>query len=647
MRNGFVKVCAVTPELKVADIKFNTERIKEGIRISSEKGSQLTVFPELSITGYTCGDLFNQKILLDSVERALDDIAKFTKGNHTLVFVGAPLRCYNRLYNCAVAISDGRILGVVPKTCIPNYGEFYERRHFLPAPDTYGEIKICGICYDFYTNIIFKAENFENFTVSAELCEDLWSPVSPSAYHAKAGANIIVNLSCSDETVGKAEYRKNLVKIQSGKLVSGYVYADAGNGESTTDMVFAGHNLIAENGNIISESKLFDEGLLFGEIDVDMLSSERQRMSSGYYQSFDNPCGVTDDNEYVVIDFVSAEGSDTLARKFSKTPFVPSDNERLRERTELILNLQSKGLEKRLAHTNAKTAVIGISGGLDSALAFLVTCRAFKSLNKPIENVIAVTMPGFGTTNRTKSNSIKLIELLGATAKVIPITDSVLQHFKDIDHDPAVLDVTYENSQARMRTMILMDIANKTGGMVIGTGDLSELALGWATYNGDHMSMYGVNSSIPKTLVKHLIAFEADRLGGECRKVLTDILNTEISPELLPPSKNGDISQKTEDLVGPYVLHDFFLYHAIRWGEEPEKVLFLACNAFEGVYDRSTIKKWLVNFYKRFFAQQFKRSCLPDGVKVGSVTLSPRGDWRMPSDASVKVWLDNIEDSKQ
>jgi NAD+ synthase (glutamine-hydrolysing) len=561
------------------------------------------------------------------------------------VFVGAPLRAAGRLYNCAVAISNGEILGVVPKSYIPTYGEFYERRHFMPAPDEYNEIVICGNVYDFYTNIIFKAKNFENFTVSCELCEDLWAPLSPSVGHAKAGANIIVNLSCSDETVGKAEYRKNLVKIQSGKLVSGYIYCDAGNGESTTDMVFAGHDIISENGNILAESNLFEEGLLYGEIDVDMLSSERQRMSSGYYKVTDTPAVTTDISGYVITEFTAAEGAKELARKFSTTPFVPYDNEKLRERTELILNLQSKGLEKRLAHTNAKTAVIGISGGLDSALALLVTCRAFKALNKPLKNVIAITMPGFGTTSRTKNNSLKLIELLGATAKVIPISQSVLQHFKDIGHDPEVLDVTYENSQARMRTMILMDVANKTGGMVIGTGDLSELALGWATYNGDHMSMYGVNCSIPKTLVKHLIAFEAERLGGECKKVLTDILNTEISPELLPPTKGGEIAQKTEDLVGPYVLHDFFLYHAVRWGEEPEKVLFLATNAFKESFDEPTIKKWLINFYKRFFSQQFKRSCVPDGVKVGSVTLSPRGDWRMPSDAVVKLWLEKIQNS--
>lgn len=641
MRYGFVKVCAVTPAIKVADVEFNTNEIIRAIKESSAAGSQLTVFPELCICGYTCGDLFNQKALTDAVLNAIIDIKRATENINTLVFVGAPIKHSNRLFNCAVALSNGKILGIVPKTYIPNYGEFYERRHFVPATDSVGYIKIDNEIVPFRTDIIFRADNFEEFTVSAELCEDLWAPISPSLRHTQAGANIVVNLSCSDETVGKSQYRRSLVKMQSGKLISGYVYCDAGDGESTTDMAFAGHNIIAENGVILAESKLFENTSVYGEIDVEMLAAERQRMSSGYYNA-DNNNRFCDYSRYLVVDFTAADGNDEISRNFSKTPFVPEDDYSLRERNELILSIQSKGLEKRLLHTNSKTAVLGISGGLDSALALLVTCRAFKSIGKSYKDIIAITMPGFGTSGRTRNNSLNLIEAIGATSKTIPISESVIQHFKDISHDINCHDVTYENAQARTRTLILMDMANKTGGMVIGTGDLSELALGWSTYNGDHMSMYGVNSSVPKTLVKHLIKYEAERLGGEIKNILTDILNTEISPELLPPADDGKICQKTEDIVGPYLLHDFYLYYAVRWGFEPDKVLYIAQKTFDDIYDVSTVKKWLINFYKRFFSQQFKRSCLPDGVKVGSVTLSPRGDWRMPSDAVVKVWLDNI-----
>ncbi|MDE7380380.1 MAG: NAD(+) synthase [Clostridia bacterium] len=445
--------------------------------------------------------------------------------------------------------------------------------------------------------------------------------------------NIIVNLSCSDETVGKAEYRKNLVKMQSAKLVCGYVYCDAGDGESTTDLVFAGHNIIAENGVVLSESKLFENGLVYGEIDLDYLENERRRMSSVFQRN-------TTDKEYWCY-FETFESDAEITRAYPKLPFVPTTG--LAERSELILNIQSKGLEKRLLHTGAKSAVIGVSGGLDSALALLVTVRAFKSLGKDLKDVIGITMPGFGTTKKTKSNSVKLMEALGVTVKEIPVGKTVNSHFKDIGHDPEDRNVTYENAQARMRTMVLMDVANDNNGLVIGTGDLSELALGWATYNGDHMSMYGVNSSVPKTLVKHLVAYEAEKLGGQAGKMLTSILNTEISPELLPPDKDGKISQKTEDLVGPYELHDFFLYYFIRCGFPPDKILYIACKTFNGVYTEETIKKWLKKFISRFFSQQFKRSCVPDGVKVGSVALSPRGDWRMPSDAVAKIWLKLID----
>lgn len=642
---GFVKVCAATPEIKVADVEFNTKQIIKAIKESAEKGSRLTVFPELCVCGYTCGDLFNQPLLINACEKAIAEICEATRDLKTLLFVGAPVQLGNKLYNCAVAISKGEILGIVPKTYLPNYGEFYEKRHFVPAPKSSTWLDYAGRQdVEFGAKIIFKEKNCRAFTVAAEICEDLWAPQSPSISHAKEGANIIINLSCSDETVGKAEYRKNLVKVQSGKLISGYVYCDAGDGESTTDMVFAGHNIICENGTVLAESKLFENGLLYSEIDVEYIASERKRMASGYYENCaDGGAEFLADSDYKCVYFETFEGDGELTRGISKTPFVPADASKLKERTELILSIQSKGLEKRLKHINSKTAVLGISGGLDSALALLVTVRAFKSLGKPVSDIIAVTMPGFGTTSRTKNNSVKLVNALGATLKTVPISKTVTSHFKDIDHDPENRNVTYENAQARMRTLTLMDIANETGGIVIGTGDLSELALGWATYNGDHMSMYGVNCSVPKTLVKHLVAFEAERLGGVAEKVLKDILNTEISPELLPPAENGNIAQKTEDLVGPYILHDFFLYYAIRYGFAPEKVLYLAEKTFEGTFDKPTIKKWLKNFYKRFFAQQFKRSCLPDGVKVGSVSLSPRGDWRMPSDAVVDLWLKNID----
>lgn len=646
MKFGYVKVCAATPDIRVADVKYNTENIIKAIKESAANGSQLTVFPELCVCGYTCGDLFNQPALIAACENALTEIAKATEGFKTLVFVGAPLQYAGRLFNCAVAINEGEILGVTPKTFIPSYGEFYEKRHFSALnrnSEPALNIRIGGKFVPFGVNMIFESLDNPNFTVAAEICEDLWAPESPSIRHTKAGANIIVNLSCSDETVGKAEYRRMLVKTQSAKLICGYVYSDSGNGESTTDLVFAGHNLICENGVVLVESKFFNNGLIYGEIDVDFIENERRRSSSSFFDVDDTPFGdkyAKDGNGYDIVEFLSSDDCEPT-RKYPQFPFVPEKG--LTERSELILTIQSKGLEKRLAHTGSKTAVIGVSGGLDSALALLVTVRAFKSLGKGLNGIIGVTMPGFGTTNKTKSNSVKLMEALGVTVKEIPVGKTVESHFKDIGHNPDEKNVTYENAQARMRTVVLMDIANDNGGLVIGTGDLSELALGWATYNGDHMSMYGVNASVPKTLVKHLVAYEADKLGGEVKEILTSILNTEISPELLPPDKDGNIAQKTEDLVGPYELHDFFLYYFVRCGFAPDKILYIACKTFEGVYDCETVKKWLKTFIKRFFSQQFKRSCMPDGVKVGSVALSPRGDWRMPSDAVCSLWLDLIK----
>ena len=628
MNYGYVKVCSATVPIKVADVNYNAGQIISAIKESYGKGSQVTVFHELCVSGYTCGDLFYQQALIEAVKNALVKICEESCGIKSLVFVGAPIEYGGRLYNCAVAISDGKILGIIPKTYLPNYGEFYEQRNFVKAPEKNSVVNFNGYDVPFGTKIIFKAVKEGNFTVSAEICEDLWAPESPSVKHVKAGAEIIVNLSCSDETVGKAEYRCNLVKMQSAKLVCGYVYSDAGEGESTTDMVFSGHNLIAENGKILSESKLFENSLIYSEIDTEIIKNERKRTASVFF-------GGDEVSDYITVEFETFDNGCNITRNISKTPFVPDDS--LKERSELILSIQANALAKRLLHTGAKTVVIGISGGLDSALALLVTKRAFEIINKPLNEILAVTMPGFGTSDKTKNNSLKLISGIGATQKTVSIRESVLSHFKDIGHSENSRDVTYENAQARMRTLTLMDIANKTGGLVIGTGDLSELALGWATYNGDHMSMYGVNSSVPKTLVKYLVRSEADKLGGKIKAVLYDISETEISPELLPP-EDGKITQKTEDIIGPYELHDFFLYYAIRWGFTPDKIRFLAEYAFDGVYDFDTVNKWIRVFFKRFFAQQYKRSCVPDGVKVGSVSLSPRGDWKMPSDAVSDVW---------
>ncbi|HIX07058.1 MAG TPA: NAD(+) synthase [Candidatus Borkfalkia faecipullorum] len=635
MKYGFVKVAAATPHIRVADTQFNTQQIVEQISLAVKEGAELVVFPELCVCGYTCGDLFGQDVLLNGCVAALKTIAQSTKDSNILVFVGVPYKTDGVLYNCAAVVNGGKVLALIPKRHLPNYAEFYEKRNFQPYKGENRTVVFDGEEIPFGNKIVLRSEKDADFTVAAELCEDLWVPAPPSVSHALMGANIIVNLSASDETAGKAEYRRLIVGTQSGKTVSGYVYADAGEGESTTDMVFSGHNMICENGTLLAECRPFeDKGILYAEIDVHKLAFERRRINTFY--------DTSSLSGYAFVPFRAEGNWEKLTRIPARLPFVPQGEQALGERAELILSIQAAGLKKRLEHTCAQSAVLGISGGLDSALALLVTVRAFDALKKERKDILAVTMPCFGTTKKTKDNALRLMHELGVTCRTVPIGDAVLQHFKDIGHDEKVRNAAYENAQARMRTMVLMDLANDHNGLVIGTGDLSELALGWATYNGDHMSMYAVNGSVPKTLVKFLIGYEAKRLGGEAGSALTDILNTEISPELLPP-ENGKIAQKTEELVGPYELHDYYLYYAVRWGFSPAKVFYLAKQTFAGVYEESVLKKWLVNFYKRFFSHQFKRSCLPDGAKVGSVSLSPRGDWRMPSDASVRLWMDELE----
>ena len=634
MKHGFVRVAAATPRIRVADTRANAESVLGCLARAKEAGAELLVFPELCLCGYTCGDLFGQDVLLRGAAEALREVAAATAGTGMLVFVGVPLQVNGVLYNCAAALNGGKVLAFIPKRHLPNYAEFYEKRNFQPYTGENIRVPFGGEEVPFGSKIIFRCRGEADFTVAAELCEDLWVPAPPSVSHALAGANIIVNLSAGNETAGKAEYRRLLVRAQSAKTVSGYVYADAGDGESTTDMVFSGHDLICENGEILAESALFSNGILLSEIDVRRLAYERRRINTFY--------DASDLQGYEELPFAAGSAWEALTRPVSRLPFVPAEGSALDGRAELILSMQAAGLKKRLEHTRAETAVLGISGGLDSALALLVCARAFDALGRDRKGILAVTMPCFGTTDRTFQNSLRLMEALGVTSRTVPVADAVRGHFKDIGHDERVHNAAYENAQARMRTLVLMDLANDANGLVVGTGDLSELALGWATYNGDHMSMYGVNASVPKTLVKYLIRYEAARLGGGAQAVLEDVLATEISPELLPP-EGGKIAQKTEELVGPYELHDFYLYHAIRWGFPPRKVFFLAQAAFAGKYEDAVLKKWLVSFYRRFFSQQFKRSCLPDGVKVGSVALSPRGDWRMPSDASAALWLEEAE----
>ena len=634
MKNGFVKVAAATPDIRVADVEFNTQNIINAMEEAQKNGAKILVFPELCVTGYTCSDLFDHSVLLKASRKALLEIAENTSDKDMLVFVGAPLEVNGKLYNVAAAMNQGEILGFTTKTFLPNYGEFYEMRQFTPGPQTVREITFEGKKIPFGPQILFQAEGMEELVVAAEICEDVWSPVPPSIQAALEGATVIVNCSASDETIGKDTYRRALISGQSARLISGYIYANAGEGESTTDLVFGGHNIIAENGTILKESSRYVNEIIYSELDLQRITGERRKNTT--FQPLD-------EETLVRVPFTVEETKTFLTRTFPKKPFVPSDEQTRAQRCEEILTIQAMGLKKRLAHTNARTAVVGISGGLDSTLALLVTARAFDMLGRDKKDIIAVTMPCFGTTDRTYQNACEMSKKVGATLIEVPIADAVNVHFRDIGHDPEDHSVTYENCQARERTQVLMDIANKTWGMVIGTGDLSELALGWATYNGDHMSMYGVNASVPKTLVRHLVKYAADDTKDEALKnVLYDVLDTPVSPELLPP-KDGDIAQKTEDLVGPYELHDFFLYYMLRWTFPPKKIFRLAQNAFAGEYDDETILKWLKTFYRRFFMQQFKRSCLPDGPKVGSVALSPRGDWRMPSDACVAVWMKDLE----
>ena len=637
MRHGFVKVAAATPDIRVADVEYNTENICRAIGEACERKAKIIVFPELCITGYTCGDLFTQDVLLEAARRALQHIAKYTEDKDILAFVGMPLAVRGKLYNTAAALNRGKILGFTTKTFLPNYAEFYEMRQFTPGPDQAGYILFEGEQVLFGPQILFEASGMEDLIVSAEICEDVWSPVPPSIQAAIEGATVIVNCSASDETIGKDTYRRELIAGQSARLIAGYVYANAGEGESTTDVVFGGHNIIAENGAVLKEAARYKNEIIYSEFDLKRIVSERRKNTT--FQA--DPDGTLMRVPFTV----EMEKEDVeLTRVFPKTPFVPSDESARAERCEEILTIQAMGLKKRLAHTNSKTAVVGISGGLDSTLALLVTARAFYMLGRDKKDIIAVTMPCFGTTDRTYQNACEMSKKTGATLREVPIAEAVNVHFRDIGQDPEEHDVTYENSQARERTQVLMDIANRTGGMVIGTGDMSELALGWATYNGDHMSMYGVNASVPKTLVRHLVKYAADETKDqELKSVLYDVLDTPVSPELLPP-KDGDIAQKTEDLVGPYELHDFFLYYMLRFGYEPAKIFRLAKRAFEGDYDGEVILKWLKTFCRRFFSQQFKRSCLPDGPKVGTVALSPRGDWRMPSDACAAVWMKELDE---
>lgn len=634
MRHGFIKVAAATPDIRVADVDYNKGQIIKQMDEAAEAGAKIIVFPELCITGYTCSDLFLQDILLNSAKKALVEIAEHTKNLDALVFVGVPIAVGGELYNVAAALNHGNILGFTTKSFLPNYGEFYEMRQFRPGPKKAEKILFGGKEIPFGPQLLFVENQMANLIVSAEICEDVWSPVPPSIEAAREGATVIVNCSASDETIGKASYRESLISGQSARLISGYIYANAGEGESTTDLVFGGHNLIAENGTILAEAKRFSNGIIYTEFDVQKIANERRKNTT-----------FTETQEHVLprIPFGLEQTETILTRTFPSRPFVPRDDQERAKRCEEILTIQAMGLKKRLAHTHAKSAVVGISGGLDSTLALLVTAKAFDALGLERSGITAVTMPCFGTTDRTYQNACKMSLKVGTTLREVRIGDAVMQHFKDIGHDPQDHSVTYENSQARERTQVLMDIANQTGGLVIGTGDMSELALGWATYNGDHMSMYGVNASVPKTLVRHLVHYFADACeDSSLKEVLYDVLDTPVSPELLPP-KDGEIAQKTEDLVGPYELHDFFLYYFLRMGYEPGKIYRIAKLSFAGEYDDETIYKWLRTFCWRFFSQQFKRSCLPDGPKVGTVALSPRGDWRMPSDACVALWIQNLE----
>jgi len=632
VRQGFVKAAAVTPKIKVADTKYNAELILDMMKESTRQGAKIVVFPELCLTGYTCQDLFLQERLLQGAKDALMKLVKESASLDAIFFVGLPFEILGKLYNVAAVFSHGEVLGLVPKSYLPNYNEFYEARHFVSGAELATEVVLPdGSCVPADRDLLFVCEQMPKLRIGVELCEDLWTPNPPSISHALAGASVLVNLSASNELTGKDSYRRELVSGQSARLLAAYIYASAGEGESTQDLVFSGHNIIAENGQILAESKRFGHGILYSEIDVERLCAQRRRMTTF----------VTEDQTHTEILFSLKIEETKLTRFIDPAPFVPTDRQNREKRCDEILMIQAMGLKKRLEHTGAN-AVVGISGGLDSTLALLVTVRAFDLCGRDHKGITAVTMPGFGTTDRTYDNAVKLIQSLGAEFVEVDICQSVNVHFSDIGQDPSVHDVTYENSQARERTQILMDIANKKNALVIGTGDLSELALGWATYNGDHMSMYAVNASVPKTLVRHLVRYYADTCEDkQLSDTLYDVLDTPVSPELLPP-EDGKISQKTEDLVGPYELHDFFLYYMLRQGFSPAKIYRLAKIAFAGTYEDAFILKWLKMFCRRFFAQQFKRSCLPDGPKVGSVAVSPRGDLRMPSDACATLWMEEL-----
>lgn len=657
MKYGFIKVAAYTPKAVVADPAANGSRIRALMSLADKAGARITVFPELCITGYTCGDLFLQQSLLNRAKEELWKIAAYSADLNGIFFVGLPFEVNGKLYNMAAAVSNGKVLGMVPKTHLPNYNEFYEIRHFTSGAGLncfWNETAPDSAEYSFRISdrLLFRPDSMPQLRIGVEICEDLWAPNPPSISHAMHGANVIVNLSASDEITGKSLYRRDLVAGQSARLVCGYLYASAGDGESTQDVVYSGHNLIAENGHLLAESLPFsDTGrnpaseeaqqimqcCVCTELDIDRLCAERRRMTT--FSAEKN----TDASDYTTVAFHLEQTDTVLTRHIDPTPFVPGDPADRDRRCNEILMIQATGLKKRIEHTNCSHPVVGISGGLDSTLALLVMARAFDLLGRDRRDLVAVTMPGFGTTDRTYENACQMVRSLGATLMEIPIAEAVKLHFENIGQDPSVHDITYENSQARERTQILMDVANRLGGMVIGTGDLSELALGWATYNGDHMSMYAVNSSIPKTLVRHLVRYCADTCSDNVlSQVLYDVLDTPVSPELLPP-EDGQISQKTEDLVGPYELHDFFLYYVLRFGFPPAKIYRLARIAFAGRYEDSVIRHWLQTFYRRFFSQQFKRSCLPDGPKVGTIAVSPRGDLRMPSDASAHIWLEEAE----
>lgn len=635
MKYGFLRAAAASPGLRVADVAYNTQEIIKSMREYAARNAQLLCLPEFCLTGYTCSDLFLQETLICGAEQGLAEILAASCGLNLVTVVGLPVRRSGKLYNCAAVVCDGKLLGLVPKTHLPNYSEFYEKRHFLPGPAQASPMELAGQQTLFGTNLLFACRQMPEFVLGVEICEDLWAPIPPSCTHALAGATVIANLSASDETVGKAAYRRDLVCGQSARLLCGYLYADAGHGESTTDMTFAAHDLIAENGTLLAEAGPFEDGCAVTELDLGRMVQERTR----------NTTFEPHTEGYTTVSFDLEPVEVPLTRKVSPTPFVPRDDAARAERCELILRIQAEGLAKRMEHTHARCAVVGISGGLDSCLALLVTVRACHILGRDPRDIVAITMPCFGTSKRTRSNAEILCEALDVSFQEINITATVQSHFADIGQDPETYDVTFENCQARVRTLELMDYANKNGGFVIGTGDLSELALGWATYNGDHMSMYGVNAGVPKTLVRHIVRYVADTCGKETlSRVLLDILDTPVSPELLPAAADGSFSQQTEKLVGPYELHDFYLYYVLRFGFGPKKIYRLALAAFTGRYEPEVLLAWLNNFYRRFFAQQFKRSCLPDGPKVGSVTLSPRADWRMPSDACNALWMRELDD---